>query len=275
MNFPTQNSELKTESMNEDQPGALNRLQWSRRIALSRREREDEMRSEPPANPILPQAGVAPSNHLPEQPQPAHLKLVPTLTDLPLVSTVSPDWATEIRRAWAESGARILELACVVRSARERLPRGGWSQLWLDGNMPFSKRKAEMLVMIGRRLNWVTAQTFAHLPQGWSILNCLCALERSDLERLIEAGAIHPGLRLCEAKELVDQVLGRRPPLNPGHPGVSTQLQKFVSFVESTLSLWSPGQRQLAETTLLQILLQIEGSTSAPATAKHAILTEN
>ena len=93
------------------------------------------------------------------------------------VSPALARWIAEIQRVWAQSGTRTLELARVVNVARGRLPYGQWTALWTSGQMPFSKRKAEMLVVVGARLDWMDAQTFAHLPRGWSILYCLARLK--------------------------------------------------------------------------------------------------
>ena len=61
------------------------------------------------------------------------------------------DWATEIRRLWAEGEFRVIELAKAVVRAKLQLRRGEWTALWLDSNVPFSQRKAEMLSVSGAR----------------------------------------------------------------------------------------------------------------------------
>jgi len=40
----------------------------------------------------------------------------------------------------------------------------------------------------------------ANLPHGWSVLYYLAQLGRRDLERMILEGAVHPRLKLREAK---------------------------------------------------------------------------
>src|SRR6266516_1723933 len=79
---------------------------------------------------------------------------------------------------------------------------GEWTRLWKPGILPFSKRKGERLATIGRHLGRLDAQTFAHLPWGWSILYHLAGLDRDRFEQFIKAGVIHPGLTLQEATQL-------------------------------------------------------------------------
>src|SRR6266436_6588547 len=62
-------------------------------------------------------------------------------------------WAVIINSAWKRGTATTLQLARVVQAARGELPYGGWTRLWKSGCIGFSKRKAEMLVVIGANLN--------------------------------------------------------------------------------------------------------------------------
>ena len=98
------------------------------------------------------------------------------------------DWIAEITEAWARGGTHTLELARLVLTVRRRMCYGEWSQLWKSGEMPFSKRKGEMLVVIGERLGRIDTKTFAHLPTGWSILYWLARLEWETLQKLVEQG---------------------------------------------------------------------------------------
>src|SRR5262245_19129582 len=125
------------------------------------------------------------------------------------VSDVTPvpdqlsDWIGHITTVWARGAGSTLELAQVVWMARKRLPYGEWTRLWKTASLPFSKRKGEMLAVIGNRLGWVNAQTFAHLPWGWSALYHLAQLDRETFETLRKEGIIHPRLTLLEAKVLL------------------------------------------------------------------------
>jgi len=167
------------------------------------------------------------------------------------------DWATEIRRLWAEGEFRVIELAKAVVRAKLQLRRGEWTALWLDSNVPFSQRKAEMLVVVGARLAWANPQTFAHLPQGWSILYYLARIERIDLEDFIVRGIVHPRMTLSEAKKLL-KVGHTADPMLKLLPD-SNHLNRFSTFVRETLPLWSEDQRMLVRAELRDILSLISG----------------
>ena len=80
-------------------------------------------------------------------------------------------WVKAISAAWARGAANTLALARLACQARDQLPRGEWSRLWKSGRLPFSKRKADMLV--------------------------------TTVVSLIAEGVVHPGLTLREACVLV------------------------------------------------------------------------
>ena len=113
------------------------------------------------------------------------------------------DWAAEITKLLELGKSGTLDLAKTIYRAKTSLRYGQWAKLWTDRALPFSKRKAEMLVVIGREFGELDAQTFAHLPGGWSILYHLAQLGRTFLKVLVNDGTIHPALTLAEAKALV------------------------------------------------------------------------
>src|SRR3989442_969021 len=126
--------------------------------------------------------------------------------------TPSPivDFAVEIRRVWAEGGANTLEMARAVSAARKQLAaRGEWSEFWCSSEMPFSKRKADMLLRVAR-LAGLNEKMFSHFPRGWSILHQLARIELDELERLTREGVIHPDLTFAEASKLARRRRGRK-----------------------------------------------------------------
>jgi len=168
------------------------------------------------------------------------------------------DWIGEIRKIWARGPANTLVLARLMCAVRRQLLHGQWTALWNAGDLPFSKRKGEMLVAIGEGLGWADAQTFAHLPVGWSILYHLARLQRTTLERLVQERVIHPALKLWEAKDLVAQFNGGPNAVRAKRFNVQQRLQKFGEFVDSTSNDWSPRERRWAQTRLQEILHRIE-----------------
>ena len=116
-------------------------------------------------------------------------------------SASATDWIAEIKRIWAWGPASTLELARTVAAAKNPARHGQWQLIWKA--LPFSRRKADMLAAIGRRLDWVNWQTFANLPIGWSTLYESSKLPRAVFEEFVRNKRIHPGLKLREAKALL------------------------------------------------------------------------
>jgi hypothetical protein len=170
-----------------------------------------------------------------------------------LPSATVAEWASRINSVWAHGTTCTLELAKVVHAARRKLPHGEWTRLWKSDCVPFSKRKAEMLAAISRNLDNLNAQTVSHLPSGWSILYRLALLDRATLETEIEAGAIHPGMRLRQAKDLLAKFRGQSSVNRSRKPNIKQRLQKFAEFVSSTWPDWSPEDRELARAELARL----------------------
>jgi len=158
-------------------------------------------------------------------------------------------WVEEIRRLWAQGATNTLALARIVCQARMTFAYGEWSRLWSQpGLMPFSKRKAEVLVAISRGIGLVDAKTFAHLPRGWSILYYLAQLGQAVVEQLVSAGTIHPGLTLQEARALVASHQGQEPP-GP-QDKLRQKLRQFEKFVAAHLSEWTVEERRWTQARL-------------------------
>jgi len=174
------------------------------------------------------------------------------------------DWITEITEAWARGGTHTLELARLVLTARRRMCYGEWTQLWKSGEMPFSKRKGEMLVVIGERLGTINTKTFAHLPTGWSILYWLARLEWETLQKLVEQGTVHPKLRLQDAKRLAIKPWSR-PGRSPSRKAdLTRRLRQFRDYVERTLGQWKPDDRKRAKQELTGLIEQIDAARGKP-----------
>jgi hypothetical protein len=151
----------------------------------------------------------------------------------------------------------------VVSQARHSLPYGEWSELWRSGKIPFSKRKGEMLVVIGSVLGNLVAQNAAQLPSAWNTLYWVARLGRPAAEELIVQGRIHPGLTLQEAKALMHEC-------QPGEARrssrtkVKQRLDRFTTFVRATVREWSPEERQFACVGLSRLVEEIRFKPSNP-----------
>jgi hypothetical protein len=164
-------------------------------------------------------------------------------------SVSMPDWEERINHLFARGRASVLDLARVVCSTKSALPRGQWTHLWKSGRLPFSKRKGEMLAVIGRHLGALNAQMFARLPGGWSVLYHLAQFPRPALQNLVQDGTVHPALTLKETKELLPRLRGRTQPLTR-RSNVIQRLRRFQEFVRTTFSDWPLSDQRFVATEL-------------------------
>jgi len=167
------------------------------------------------------------------------------------------DWTTEIQAAFAHGRANTLELARLVGAAKQRLRFGQWTRLWKSGQLPFSKRKGEMLVVIGQGLGSVDANNCAHLPTAWRTLYYLARLERSTLIERIAEGVIHPALTIQQAKILLSLQAHSSRPEPLARSGVKRRLTNFRNYVKQTLGDWTAREREMAQRTLRQLVLDL------------------
>jgi hypothetical protein len=176
------------------------------------------------------------------------------------ISVSVTDWIRQIKEAWLRGRVNTLKLARIVSAAREQLHYGEWTGLWPAGQMPFSKRKAEMLVVIGARLGGLDAQTLAHLPRGWSILYQLARLDPTALRRFVQDGTIHPRLTLQAARALVAAFHGQTPEISFRDASLMRRVQRFERFVQDTLSQWTDQDRELVAKRVSQLASRIRPS---------------
>jgi hypothetical protein len=176
-----------------------------------------------------------------------------------LLACVSvPDWVAEIKRWVARGKAGNLTLGRLLYQAKSKLRYGQWTELWRSGQIPFSKRKGEQLVVIGQNLGSLDAQDAAHLPSAWSTLYCLAQLECAVFLRLIHEGVIHPALSADEARKLLPTHLSKS--RSPGRRcGLARHLAKLREFVRATLPRWSSEERTAALAALRGMIGEIEG----------------
>ena len=112
-------------------------------------------------------------------------------------------WIQQLLPAYGEHGRSILPLGQLLHDAKLDLSKERlWTKFLKSDALPFSPRKAQMLVRIWIQFNDLDPQTFAQFPLGWSIVYELTLIERPDLLRYVNEGLIHPNLTLAKAKEL-------------------------------------------------------------------------
>jgi hypothetical protein len=171
------------------------------------------------------------------------------------------DWIQLIHQAWTQGADRALELGRLMSRARQSLPHGSWSRLWQSGGLPFSKRKGEMLVVIGQGVGELDAQNSAQLPPVWNTLYYLARLGRAVVEQLIQQGRVHPELSLRQAQAL----------LSEHHPGAQRKtprsklrdrLTRLAVFVRTDLGNWSQAEREWFREQLLVLAGEIQRNES-------------
>ena len=176
-------------------------------------------------------------------------------------------WINDIIEAWARGAANTLSLGRLLGEARACLRYGDWSQLWRSRRLPFSKRKGEMLVTIGKALGRLDAQNSAQLPLAWNAVYYLARLGRPTVERLIAEGQIHSGLTLRQARALLaKQRLGMI--RSTRRSSIKQRLDGLAAFVGETMATWNDEERSLAYIALLRLAEQVE-----PDSAAHTLTT--
>jgi hypothetical protein len=134
---------------------------------------------------------------------------------------------------------------------------GAWAQLCRSKQMPFSKRKADMLARVGENFEDLDEQTFAHLPRGWSVLYYLSLLGVETIKRGLEEGWIHPKLTLREARELLARWRTCAMDVKPKKGNVRHRLVKFREFVLATLPQWTAAECDMARNAFIELADQI------------------
>ncbi len=170
-------------------------------------------------------------------------------------------WIGQIQTLWGNGAESRLELASLLSTIRNHLRqrRGDWSSLWESGEIPFSKRKAEKLVVVGEGLGWaVNANACSHLPTEWNALYYLAKLGRRLQERLIEESVIRPALTVGQARELFIRFRGKPLKNNPGKTRFRERLRRFEDFFLAELPNCSQAEKDLARARLTGLVELID-----------------
>src|SRR5881396_1500633 len=171
------------------------------------------------------------------------------------------EWIGQIQTLWANGAESRLELASLISTIRNHLRqrRGDWSALWESGEIPFSKRKAEKLVVVGEGLGWaVNANACSHLPTEWNALYYIAKLGRSLQERLIEESVIRPALTVGQARELFIRFGGKPLKTNPRKARFRERLRRFEVFFLAELPNCSQAEKDLARARLTGLIERID-----------------
>jgi hypothetical protein len=162
-------------------------------------------------------------------------------------------WIDKISHAWALGPANTLVLARLLHQARQSMKHGQWSRIWRSPRLPFSKRKAEMLVTVGEVLGGLNAKNSAYLPTAWNTLYYIAQLGQTLTEQLIAKGQIHPRELLREARKLVAEHRPGRVCKGRTPSTLKRRLDRFSNFVLARAANWSLVECQLVHVELKRI----------------------
>jgi hypothetical protein len=178
------------------------------------------------------------------------------------------EWIEQIQTLWTNGAESRLELASLISTIRNHLRqrRGAWSSLWESGEIPFSKRKAEKLVVVGDGLGWaVNANACSHLPTEWNALYYIAKLGRSLQERLIQKREIRPTLTVGQARDLFIRFRGKPLKNNPRKARFRERLRRFEDFFVAELPNCSQAEMDLARASLTGLVELIPVPNANPS----------
>ena len=177
------------------------------------------------------------------------------------------EWIEQIQMLWANGAESRLELASLISTIRNHLRprRGDWSSLWESGAIPFSKRKAEKLVVVGFGLGWaINANACSHLPTEWNALYYIARLRRSVQERLIQERVIRQTLSVSQARELFVRFHGGTLKNRSRKTRFRERLRRFEDFFHAELPNCSQAEKNLARARLTGLIQLIDEDVPLP-----------
>jgi hypothetical protein len=166
------------------------------------------------------------------------------------------DWSKAIHQVWSRGADSTLVLARLMSQARQCLRYGSWSRLWQSGTLPFSKRKGDMLVVIGQGLGVLDAHHCAQLPRAMHTLYHLARLGQTTVEKLIEQGRIGPKLSLRQAKCLLREPPAESQPKNSCSK-LKALLARLGGLIRADSGSWPEEQRKSVRRQILALANEI------------------
>jgi hypothetical protein len=183
------------------------------------------------------------------------------------------DWTKMIYNAWSRGADSTLQLARLMSRARQCLRYGSWGRLWRSGTLPFSRRKGQMLVLIGAELGGLNAQNSARLPNSWNTLYFLARLGQTAVEQLIAQGRIGPKLSLREAKSLLRGPPAESEPKNSCSK-LMARLARLAALIRAESGSWPVEERRAVRRQILALANEIrdEKNTNGAVACKGQML---
>jgi hypothetical protein len=183
------------------------------------------------------------------------------------------DWIRIIHQAWSSGTDCTMELARLMSRARQCLHYGSWSRLCRSGTLPFSKRKGDMLVVIGQGLGELDAHNRAQLPLSLHTLYFLARLDRKAVEQLIVKGRIGPKMSLREARSLLRETPAESEPKN-SCSRIKARLERLAGLIRAESGSWPEEERKSVHRQILALANEIrdEKTTLGSVASKGQML---
>ena len=119
------------------------------------------------------------------------------------------EWITEINQAFGFSVGWLVSTGQLLCKAKGQLEHGQWASMFSRGKLRFGIRTAQMLMKVSEHATLRNAKYISYFPPAWSVLYELSKLPAELLEQEIATGAVHPELKLAEARQIVHRVQGK------------------------------------------------------------------
>jgi len=145
----------------------------------------------------------------------------------------------------------VLKVGALLLHAKQLYP--GQFMRWVNEELPFGYDKARRLIAIYLAYSELDDEVKQQLPKPWQALYAITRLEPHELNESVANRAIHPGITITQAKQIVRKYRGeKRTPVKPRYsqadliagslmdhhpsalsPLVLSALRRWVSAVEA------------------------------------------
>jgi hypothetical protein len=155
------------------------------------------------------------------------------------------NWIERVNWTFGRSAGGKIQTGDLLTQAKRQLPPRRWLAAFKSGQIKFGPRTAEMLMALARHPILRQSKYFSSLPSAWSILYVLSRLSAEVVEQGILSGAIHPELRLVEARCLLQSARASGPaaPTPPAPPpfNLGRQKNRVCDYLRGQLKHWPPA----------------------------------
>jgi Protein of unknown function (DUF3102) len=127
-------------------------------------------------------------------------------TKRPAPKTSPEEWAARISARWQDAAQDFIETGKELIAAKADLGHGAFLKM-IEERLPFSARKAQMLMRIAENPVLSNTKHVSHLPPSWGTLYRLTELPDRELEQMLTDGRINAD---SERKDVDDIIKSSR-----------------------------------------------------------------